>query len=211
MINLVTTRQKTGEPAELLRWYNDHVNLLMGFEDLTGATLYRCISAGTATAPEYACLYDFPSQAAFDAFEASDAKESARQVTLTGWGRQGIEIIQRTQYTTGGKWSGPAVPMADRLFHIQYLTIQPSSEAGYTKRWLADTLYLAAVQAGVSHYEWYVSSQQQVIVVASTAGNIPSSWHAWWAAANAESPGQVPSAVQVNWQASYQRVSSWYR
>ena len=56
MINLVTTRQRTGEPAELLRWYNDHVNLLMGFEDLTGATLYCRTSADTAAVPEYVCL-----------------------------------------------------------------------------------------------------------------------------------------------------------
>jgi hypothetical protein len=39
LINLVATRQKTGRPAGLRRWYNDHVNLLMGFEGLAGATL----------------------------------------------------------------------------------------------------------------------------------------------------------------------------
>lgn len=215
MINLVTTRQKAGEPAELLRWYNDHVNLLMGFEDLAGAALYRCTSADATQqtqAPEYACLYDFPSMSAFDAFEASDAKERARQVTATGWGRQGIEIIQRTQYATGGKRTGQTAPTAERLFHIQCLDIQPASEAGNTKRWLADTLYLAATQAGVGYYEWYVSDQQQVIVVASAAaGNIHSSWHTWWNTANAEPLGQAPSSVQVNWQASYQRVCAWYR
>ena len=211
MINLVATRQKAGQPAELLRWYNDHVNLLMGFEDLIGATLYRCTSANQAEVPQYVCLYDFPSASAFAAFEASDAKESARQATETGWGKQGIEIIQRTQYVTGGKWtgqtsSGPGV-------HLQCLDIQQkTSSPDELKRWLADTLYLAATQSGMSHYKWYVSGQQQVIVAASAAAtSIDSNWHTWWAAANAQSLGQAPASIQVSWQAGYQRVSDWHR
>jgi hypothetical protein len=62
MINLVATRQKAGEPAELLRWYNDHVTLLMGVEDLARANLYRGTALDIA-APEYVCLDDFPSRA----------------------------------------------------------------------------------------------------------------------------------------------------
>ena len=213
VINLVTTRQKTGEPAELLRWYNDHVNLLMGFEDLAGATLYRRTSADTAAAPEYVCLYDFPSASAFAAFEASDAKERARQVTESGWGKLGIEIIQRTQYTTGGKWAGQTLPVTERLFHIQCLDIQEkTSDAGELKRWLADTLYMAAARAGVDHCEWYVLGEQQMIVVASAvATDIDPSWHTWWDASTSQSLGWAPTSVQVNWQAGFQRVSAWNR
>ncbi len=212
MINLVTTRQKCGEPAELLRWYNDHVNLLMGFEDLAGAALYRRTSANEGEAPEYACLYDFPSLAAFDAFEASDAKERARQVTASGWGRQGIEIIQRTQYTTGGKWAGPLPTAAEGVFHIQCLDMKPQTDdASDLKRWLADTLYSAAAQAAVGHYEWYVSGQQVIVVASTAAASIDSGWHRWWSAASAESLGQAPASVQAHWQAGYQRVSAWYR
>jgi hypothetical protein len=212
MINLVATRQKTGEPAELLRWYNDHVNLLMGFEDLTGATLYRCTSVDQTAAPEYLCLYDFPGHDAFAAFEASQAKERARQVTETGWGKLGIEIIQRTQYITGGKWAGSATRTAERLFHIQCLDIQQkTSSPDALKRWLADTLYLAATQARMGHYEWYVSGEQVIVVASAAAASIDSNWHAWWAAANADSLGQAPASVQVSWQAGYERMSRWYR
>ena len=39
MINVVATRQKAGTPAELLRWYNDQVNLLLRFDGLEEAVL----------------------------------------------------------------------------------------------------------------------------------------------------------------------------
>lgn len=213
MINLVTTRLKNGEPAELLRWYNDHVNLLMGFEDLAGATLYRCSTAGKSAAPEYVCLYDFPNVSAFAAFEGSDAKERAGQVTESGWGKQGIEIIQRTQYTAGGKWAGLMSSLPERLFHIQCLqTDVKTIDANSLKRWLADTLYMAAARAGISHYDWYVSDQQEIVVVASAAAaSIDPSWHAWWDAATTEPLGQAPTSIQVHWQASCKRVSVWHR
>ena len=83
MINVVATRQKADTPAELLRWYNDHVNLLLRFDGLKTATLY-CRSGATQAAPEYLCLYRFASAAVFADFEASDAKERARQVTPSG-------------------------------------------------------------------------------------------------------------------------------
>jgi hypothetical protein len=214
MINLVATRQKAGERAELLRWYNDHVNLLMGFEDLAGATLYRCTSPKN-TAPEYVCMYDFPNASAFAAFEASDAKERARQVTESGWGKQGIEIIQRTQYATGGKWAGQP-SSSDSSFYIQCLDIKAQTkDASDFKRWLTDRLYLAAGQAGVSGYEWYASNdQQQVIVLASAepaSAHIAPAWQTWWDTTATEPLGRAPSAVSVKWQAGYQRGSAWRR
>jgi hypothetical protein len=217
MINLVATRQKAGKPAELLRWYNDHVNLLMGFENLKGATLYRRTSADTAAAPDYVCLYDFPDASTFAAFEASDAKERARQVTASGWGRQGIEIIQRTQYTNGGKWTGQT-SNAESGCHIQCLDMTPSTSNAAPeadlKRWLADTLHEAAAKTGVGHYEWYVSGRQQAIVLAgagAASARLDPAWHTWWDASATEPLGQPPSAVTVCWQAGYERVSAWRR
>jgi hypothetical protein len=211
MINLVATRQKAGEPAELLRWYNDHVNLLMGFEDLAGATLYRCTSPEN-TAPEYVCLYDFPSKSAFAAFEASDAKERARQVTETGWGKQGIEIIQRSQYITGGKWKGP-ISSSDSSFHIQCLDMKVQThDAIDFKRWMADSLYVAASQSDVSSYTWYASSdQQQVIVLARASAEVDPAWCSWWDMPASKPPGKAPSAVSVKWQAGYECSSRWQR
>ena len=83
MINLVATRSKDGDHAALLRWYNDHVNILMGFPALLRANLYRRAGAAPTSAPEYVCLYEFPSRADFLAFEESDARGQARQVMET--------------------------------------------------------------------------------------------------------------------------------
>lgn len=218
MINLVATRQKAGTPIELLRWYNDHVNLLLRSGDLTDATLYRCVDRpGADTAPDYLCLYRFASMAAFAAFEVSAAKELARQVIAAGWGQHGIEIIERSQYLVGGQWTGQAVPTADQAsFHIQCLNIGDAPIE--TQRWLADSLYLAANQAAVSHYQWYTSvasgDQQQVIVLASkSCPATPDTWPTWWEAATTQSQGQPlgqsPGTITVRWQAGYERLCFW--
>lgn len=216
MINLVATRQKSGSPAELLRWYNDHVNLLMCSEDLQGATLYRC-TAPAATVPDYVCLYDFPSPSAFAAFEASKAKEQARQVMASGWGRQIIDILQRTQYITGGKWTGPA-PSSEPLFHMQCLDMAAPTnrEADDFKRWMADSLYVAAARAGVGHYQWFTSGAsaqgtRQAMVVASASATAGPAWHTWWDTASVPSLALAPDTVSVKWQATYERVSDWRR
>ena len=39
-VNLVATRFKNGDHAALLRWYHDHVHVLMQFDSLQQATLY---------------------------------------------------------------------------------------------------------------------------------------------------------------------------
>ena len=213
MINLVATRQKAGGPAELLRWYNDHVTLLMACKDLTGAALYRCTTLDKAV-PEYVCLYDFPSLAAFDAFEASKAKERARQVMTSGWGKQGIEVLQRSQFLTGGKRTGPT-SSPELGVHIQYLDVTPipaqaAHEADDFRRWMADSLYLAAARTGVNHYAWYPSAdEKQVIVLASTSTTISPTWLSWWDVAASDSLGQAPSAITVRWQAGYQHLSAW--
>ena len=103
--------------------------------------------------------------------------------------------------------------MTERLFHIQCLDIQEKiSDAGELKRWLADTLYMAAARAGVDHHEWYVLGEQQMIVVASAAAiDVDPSWHTWWDASAFQSLGRAPTSVQVKWQTGFQRVSAWNR
>ena len=219
MINLVATRQKSGSPAELLRWYNDHVNILMRFEDLQGATLYRCTAPAT-NVPDYVCLYDFPSPSAFADFEASDAKELARQVIESGWGLQIIEILQRTQYITGGRWTGQA-PSSKPIFHMQCLdmAVPAHDETDDFKRWMADSLYVAAAQAGVGHYQWFTSggprqAVMQAIVLASVgpaSATLGPTWHTWWDTASVPTLAQAPDSVSVKWKAAYEQVSAWRR
>jgi hypothetical protein len=219
MINLVATRQKAGEPAELLRWYNDHVTLLMGFENLASASLYRCTAIDQA-APEYVCLYDFPNLAAFEAFEASQAKERARQVMASGWGTQSIEVLQRSKYLTGGKRTEPS-SSSEQGVHIQCLDVTPgpaqaahqaADEADDFTRWMSDSLYLAAARTGVNRYAWYASlDQRQVIVLASTSTKIDPAWRSWWDLPASGPLGIAPSAITAHWQAGYQHLSEWCR
>ena len=72
-VNLVATRCKTGDHAALFRWYNDHIHILMQFDGLQRAALFRRAAVAAAgdgaRAPEYLCLYDFASQADFMAFD----------------------------------------------------------------------------------------------------------------------------------------------
>ena len=215
LINAVATRQTAGTPAQLLRWYNDHVNLLLRFEGLDGATLYRRISIHRTSPPEpdYLCLYRFASMASFVEFEASNVKELARQVTQTGWGLHGIEIMQRSQYLVGGRLtglrssvgSGVGDPLSDAVnFYIQCLDM--TGAEAETRRWLADRLYLAAIQAGLRRCEWHTSQasasgQQQVIVLAAgpTRAGPPDSRTDSRAEPSTKSPATPPSEWPAGW------------
>ena len=225
MINMVATRQKAGTPTELLRWYNDHVHLLLRFDGLDGATLYRRSHAldplNASPAPDYVCLYRFASMATFADFEASQAKELARQVTQSGWGATGIEIIQRSQYLAGGNWSGPANASGASRRHIQCLDIAGAKRD--SPRWIADRLYVATSSGDVRHCEWYTqadasSTQQQAIVLASLSDdaiNPARPWLRWWESTTShgqtEPMGQAPDAITARWAADYGHVCAWQR
>ena len=106
-------------------------------------------------------------------------------------------------------------------FHIQCLDIQGWQQE--TQRWLADSLYLAANEVKLRHFEWYTSKtstpsnsrHQPVIVLAATSVDSPTVWPEWWQAAqtrnSGETLGMAPSAVSVSWQAGYERVCFWRR
>ena len=224
LINLVATRQKSGTPVELLRWYNDHVSLLMRFDGLVSATLYRCQQAALrGDFPEYICLYRFASPAAFAAFEASPAKELARQVTASGWGQRGIEIIQRSQYPLSGQWTGGiSMSSTATTFHIQCLNLTPAPDDAQNdiQRWLADSLHqtanAGANRASLQHYQWLSSAVtdtlQQAVVLASLS-DPALAWQNWWTHHSDQSQtwGQPPSAVEVVWQAGYEFLCQWQR
>lgn len=97
LINVVGTRAVRGEHEQLVRWYADHVHMLMAFDGLLGAALHRRVGDDGA-APDYLCLYDFADRTAFDAYEQSDVHKNAAQDRAQGWGRDGLEITLRTQF-----------------------------------------------------------------------------------------------------------------
>lgn len=218
-INLVATRCKNGDHHSLLRWYNDHVHLLMGFPGLLQATLFRQSGTPPSTAPEYACVYEFASHADFLAFEHSDARERARQVVETGWARTGIEITQRTQYLRlGARAAGIGHAGDGASFVLQSLSLGPA-EASAAARWLSDSLYQALAALGDNHCAWYraadaTASGGDALVVAQLPvdSGMLAFASAWWdGAAGPQAVGAPPEPVAAHWQAPYRRLLQWQR
>jgi hypothetical protein len=239
LINLVATRSKNGDHTALHRWYNDHVHLLMGFEGLPQAVLYRrldtSLTHATNSAPEYICLYEFPSPADFLAFETSDARVKARQILADGWGRDGIEMTQRTQYLrlgsrTAGSWAGTG-QAEPTVHHFQSLALGagpglwPLPEAA---RWLSDRVHNAMATGpegtAFSKAVWHRAADAtgaggDALVHIEQAADAPPAFAAknppWWqpgsADANPAAFGQAPATVQIRWQGDYQCLTRWER
>jgi hypothetical protein len=227
-VNLVATRCKNGDHAALFRWYNDHVHILMRFDGLLRATLYRRATAhdpgGSAAAPEYFCLYDFATQADFMAFEVNDAREQARQVLLAGWGKEGIEITQRRQFwRLGARLTCNAMAASDGLWHVQLLQLGAGPLEGVA-RWLGDCVHRGLDPDAVGHQAWHRAADAtdaggDALVVAQTASTqalAPSAWQpGWWPGDGDDGRhsawGQAPATSTVTWQAPYRRLCSWRR
>ena len=229
-VNLVATRCKNGDHATLFRWYNDHVHILMGFDGLRRASLYRRAAeptqGDTAAAPEYFCLYDFASQADFMAFEKSDAREQARQVLQGGWGKEGIEITQRTQFWRLGARMTPRAAIADQaeaLWHLQSLRLGAGPAAGVA-RWLGDSLHRALGAAAIGKLAWHraVDANEtggDAFVMAQIGGaltSVPSPLPpGWWRDQGDDGGpgawGQAPATVAIAWQAPYRQLCVWGR
>ena len=218
-INLVATRCKSGDHASLLRWYNDHVHLLMGFPGLLQATLFRQVSTPPSTAPEYACLYEFSSHADFLAFEHSDARERAHQVVETGWARTGIEITQRTQYLRlGARAAGNGRTADSASFVLQSLGLGPA-EGGSAARWLTDSLHRALATHPDHHCAWYRAANAtaaggDALVVAQLPADsgmlaLAPGW--WQGETGPEALGAPPEPIFARWQAPYRRLLQWQR
>ena len=218
-INLVGTRCKNGDHDSLLRWYSDHVHLLLGFPALSRATLYRQLGGSPTTAPEYVCLYEFPGHADFLAFEQSAARERARQVVETGWAREGIEITQRSQHLRlGARAAGTGLAGDGTSFVIQSMVLGPA-EAHATARWLSDSLHRALDREPNHGCAWYrgvaaEGLEGDALVVAqlpaaSLATVFAPGW--WHGAPGPELLEATPQPVTQRWQAPYRRVLQWRR
>lgn len=233
-VNLVATRCKNGDHAALFRWYNDHVHILMQFDAMLKATLYRCAATNqtndTTAAPEYICLYEFASQSDFMAFEVSDAREQARQVLLAGWGKDGIEITERKQFwRLGTRTTHNAVACGDGLWHFQSLRLGAGPAAGVA-RWLNDSLHRALDANAIGDVAWHravnasdagnASDTGDALVMAQTSStqtSAPSPLQpGWWlanshAAVGGASWGHAPETTAIAWQAPYRRLCVWGR
>ncbi len=228
-VNLVATRCKNGDHASLFRWYNDHVHILMGFDGLQRAALYRRAAeppAGdTTAAPEYFCVYDFASQADFMAFEVGDAREQARQILLGGWGKDGIEITQRTQFwRLGARMTTSAVAAGDGLWQVQSLHLGAGPVPGVA-RWLGDRLHRVLAGHDVGHLAWHRAVDANdaggdALVIAQTGvpASVPSPpalLPGWWQGdgdnARLNAWGHAPATAAIAWQAPYRQLFVWGR
>ncbi len=227
-VNLVATRCRNAGHDALFRWYNDHVHILMRFDGLQRAALYRNAitphSGDAAAAPEYICLYDFATQADFMAFEVSDAREQARQVLLAGWGKDGIEITQRAQFwRLGARTTDTTVAAADGLWHFEHLRLGAGPAQGVA-RWLNDCMHRALEPGAVGHQAWHRAADAteaggDALVIAQSASAqalAPSPWPpGWWLGDGDDGGhgpwGHAPATTAIRWQAPYRRLCVWTR
>ena len=232
-VNLVATRCKNGDHAMLFRWYNDHVHILMQFDGLQRAALYRRAAdpatGDAAAAPEYFCLYDFSSQADFMAFEAGDARAQARQILLGGWGKDGIEITQRTQFwRLGTRMTSNAIATseANGIWHVQSLRLGAGPSADVA-RWLGDSLHRALEGHDVGHLAWHravdaneAGGDALVIAQMGVPASVPSPSPSpllpdWWLGdadtAGLGAWGHAPATAAIAWQAPYRQLCIWGR
>ena len=231
-VNLVATRCKNGDHAALFRWYHDHVHILMGCGGLQRAALYRRAAeprpSDAQAPPEYICLYDFASQADFMAFEVGDAREQARQILLAGWGKDGIEITQRTQlWRLGARTCHDAVVPASReaggLWQVQWLRLGAGPTAGVA-RWLGDSLHRALDAAPTGHLAWHRAVDANdaggdALVMAQTGSAqastpsplLPNWWRGKAVDASLGAWGQAPATTAIAWEAPYRRLCVWGR
>lgn len=238
-VNLVATRCKNGDHASLFRWYNDHVHILMGFDGLQRAALYRRaaepLSGDAGAPPEYICLYDFAGQADFMKFETGEAREQARQILLAGWGKDSIEIALRRQFWRLGARTTPTAGATtgrenQDFWHIQLLRLGAGPAAGVA-RWLGDSLHRALDAAATGHLAWHRAVDANdaggdALVMAQTGAQAPSSSPSpstspsplppgWWRGKGDDASlgawGQAPATTAITWQAPYRRLCVWGR
>ena len=209
-LNLVFTRSVDGDHAAAQRWYNDHIGILWRCEALQRATLYRRDAAVPHEA-DYICCYAFPDEAGFLSYEHGDAREAARLVIVNGWGKDGIAITARRQFSrewTQTRRSGAACQtvLALRL---------GAGPWGEVSRWLLDRLH-GLLAGGVA-----ASATLMRAVDASDAGGDVLLWlgsdepladaHAWLENAPPDAWGQPPASLERLWWWRGTQVSDWVR
>jgi hypothetical protein len=214
-INLVCTRCLDGNHIALQRWYADHVHLLLAAPELQQAQLFRFAQPLAGQPPDYFCMYEFASMAAFEAFEHGAPKAQATALTNAAAGRSSIEIVQRTQYA---RWLHRSWPAPAHEWGATWrLAACLQSDAAWSldaQRWMADQLQalrscapLIAAQA----YSGYGQAEQCFIALDFAAGEAQAIWLMLQALlAQPALYGQAP-AVQTLWAASASPVQAWLR
>lgn len=214
-MNLVCTRCTDGQHLALQRWYGDHVHLLLAAPELQQAQLFRISQPLAGQPPDYFCMYEFASMAAFEAFEQGQPKAQATLLTNAAAGRGSVEIVQRTQYT---RWLHRTWPAPSESSGEPWrLVVCISSSAEWTlgaQRWLADQLQALRGCAPLLRAQAFVQQDQasQAFLSLDFAGSDAKS--IWLLLQDLlAQPGLYgqAEALQTHWVASASPVQAWRR
>lgn len=214
-INLVCTRCLDGNHIALQRWYADHVHLLLAAPELQQAQLFRVAQPLAGKPPDYFCMYEFASLAAFDAFEHGQPKARATELTNAAAGRSSIEIVQRTQYVRWlhGQWPAPSHEQGT-TWRLAACLQSDAAWALDAQRWLADHLQAlrsCAPLIGAQAYSGQAQAQQCFIALDFAGGDAQAIWPMLQTLlAQPALYGQAPT-VQTLWAASAAPVQAWLR
>jgi hypothetical protein len=218
-VNLVCTQLRHGGDLAAQRWYSDHVQLLLTAPELQQATLYRCTQSLQGQTPDYACIYDFASPEAFEAYEHGQPKAQAGLLTDAAPGRDSLHIVQRTQYARflNRQWHRPELGGEGCVLLLCLHAAQATALA--TQRWLADGLHqLHACTAlqGAQVYAGLISSDALFLKLDLAS---PSALQAWemlqlllqQGTQATQGFGQAPPSYTVQWVAQMRPLTRWQR
>lgn len=214
-LNLVCTRCIGGNHLALQRWYADHVHLLLTAPELQQAQLFRVVQPLEGQPPDYFCMYEFASRAAFEAFEHGQPKAQATELTNAAAGRNSVEIVQRTQYARWlhRQWPAPAHEQGTPWRLAACL----QSDAAWSldaQRWLADQLQAlrsCAPLIGAQVYAGQTQAQQCFITLDFSAGDAQAIWPMLQAMLAQPALYGQAQAVQTLWAARAAPVQAWLR
>ena len=106
---------KTDTHPEVLdgfnKWYDEvHIPMMLEFKELKGVTRYKLIKSVSwadypdVKYPEYLTIYNFESEEAADAWEASPVLAKGRKDIIETWSEPGYERLWRVQYKALKTW-----------------------------------------------------------------------------------------------------------
>jgi hypothetical protein len=106
VISIVGNRCRPDQDEKLNRWYVErHIPDLLQFKGLQKATRYQVLYPDLiypgypeVKYPKYITVFDYKSQADFDAYEVSPAKIEAGKNVRETWEKDPMERVWRVQY-----------------------------------------------------------------------------------------------------------------
>lgn len=97
VINVVGTECRPGTDDRFNAWYEEHIEQLMRFEGMKGATRFRRVGDST-NGPRYLCIYEFETPEDFKEYDESEIFAEAERKREAFWGDEAFDVVWRVQY-----------------------------------------------------------------------------------------------------------------